>query len=422
MRKSRTWGVTLSGFDYVSEDRGATNYTGAGGPRVLSVPVNSGQEIETFNHPGFFNQGGGDQGGPFESFRREIAYDASHRQGDRRIGDFVFGYEGDIAGTWAYPGNQFPLSAFGWSDALSADSAVELFALGGTAISRTLPTNPVGDAATFLGELREGLPHLIGESLVRPTAKRALKAQKAGHEYLNVEFGWKPLISDIRKFANGVKKHDQIVSQLSRDSGRNVRRRYEFPEQQTSYNVQWNDNWALGTAEGGAFVTYLYAGPGTHYETFESSKKTWFSGCYTYHLPDYNEVFGVKRFLAEADKLYGVKLTPEVLWNLAPWSWAADWFANTGDVLNNLSQFSQNDIAMRYGYIMQEVKTSVRVTSVQPLKEWSGRVVEHHSTRTYTYTSKVRYPASPFGFGLAFSDFTPRQLAITAALGLSRAR
>jgi len=371
----------------------------------------------TENHPGFFNSEGGDQGGPFHSRKTEVEQTGSKG----RVGTSYYGYEGEfgIYGLYAQGGNTWESSPV----TATSSSNDRLFALGGTAISRSVPTNPVGGAATFLGELRQGVPNVIGSTLFRDRAKELMKAQKAGHEYLNLEFGWKPLVADVRKFALGVKKHDQIVSQLSRDSGKNVRRGYKFPAEDdggTTFDAQ--QQFVLGTPEGGGLNTYIYGPPGHYVQTYASSERKWFSGCYTYHLPDYNELFGVKRYLAEADKVLGTNITPEVLWNLAPWSWAADWFANTGDVLNNLTQFSQNDFAMRYGYIMETKTSSIVCQGSQQLNTFSGALESHYAYRKFTATSMVRVPASPFGFGITSADFSPRQLAISAALGINRVR
>lgn len=414
LKERRTIASNLYGESFLSFDNGATRYPYQ--QRQLTGTHGAQQQILTENHPGFLAGLEGDQGGPFSSTKTEVEISSPKV----KLGSSYYGYEGQLSLTGFYSSSGliqgFPYSA-------PVDGVDRLFALGGTAVSRTLPTNPVGGAATFLGELRQGVPALIGGSLFRDRAKEALKAQKAGHEYLNVEFGWKPLIADLRKFALGVKKHDQIVSQLSRDSGRNVRRRYEFPaEDVVDYTDITTSPYLLGQADGTGLDTYIYAGPGTMRRVTTGSRKTWFSGCYTYHLPDYNEMYGVKRYLAEADKVLGVKITPEVLWNLAPWSWAADWFANTGDVLNNLTQFSQNDFAMRYGYLMQKRHLTGMHYCTQNLNTWQWQPQSHTVIVKQSAVSMVRVPASPFGFGITASDFSPRQLAITTALGLSRLR
>ncbi len=416
--KFRNTSVLQQGAEYLTFDQGATRPYG---DNDRSATLTGHQEILTENHPGWNTTNGweGDQGGPFHSRKTEIVQEGPSSKGS--IGTSYYGYDGQLGLFGLDHGGGTTFESF--PAHASVDSVDRLFALGGTAVSRTLPTNPVGGAAVFLGELRQGAPSIIGSSF-RSRAHGALKAQKAGGEYLNVEFGWKPLIADLRKFATGVKKHDQIVSQLSRDSGRNVRRRYAFPIEEESQNYDLpNRQFVLGGPDGGALNTYLYAAPGTLTNDIYKSTVTYFSGCYTYHLPDYNQMFGVSRYVAEADKVLGVRFwTPEVLWNLAPWSWAADWVANTGDVMTNLTAFSQNDFAMRYGYLMQKRQEIQRYAGTQALHTWRNGPQAFTASRTYRAIAMSRVPASPFGFGFNWDGFSPRQLAITAALGISRVR
>jgi hypothetical protein len=129
----------------------------------------------------------------------------------------------------------------------------------------------------------------------------------------------------------------------------------------------------------------------------------------------------VARQVAIADKLLGARITPEVLWNLTPWSWAVDWFTNVGDVIHNVSRFMNDGLVMHYGYIM-------RKRSVTREYSHSGGVVRVANgtkpigilTQKFKTTVKERASATPWGFGLTFGSFTNRQKAIMAALGLTR--
>lgn len=106
-------------------------------------------------------------------------------------------------------------------------SSSEAKALGTRAISATAPTAPHANIATSVAELLlGGSPSVIGTTALR---KRSLEARQAGGEYLNVQFGWLPLLSDIRKSVTALKSATRIVEQLRRDSGKTVRRRFQFP-------------------------------------------------------------------------------------------------------------------------------------------------------------------------------------------------
>lgn len=324
-----------------------------------------------------------------------------------------FGYE--------YRGQEFAISPWSAiSDALASvvpSSDQTLMGLGTKAIARSLPTNPVVSGATFLGELKSGLPRLIGKELFKTRLK---DYRKVGSEYLNVEFGWKPIVSDLMAFGKATIDSEKIIAQLHRDSGKNIHRKYTFPDEVT-YVEGDNINRASAIANGSTVYPYCYksASGATLRITKQVTTKTWFSGCFTYHLNLGTTLTDkVEQTASRMRKLYGLEITPEVAWNLAPWSWAADWEGSIGDGLHNVSRFSQDGLVMRYGYIMQQ-KTAV-VTYTLPFQGRLDTSPETSLTMTITSQSKVRRRATPFGFGFDMKALNGRQLSILGALGISR--
>jgi hypothetical protein len=328
-------------------------------------------------------------------------------------------YSGENRGHY-YKGPEMavsPKSAIDYALSLVTPSSdIKLMQLGTTAIAKSIPTNPVADAGTFIGELKAGLPKLVGKELFKSKLK---DYRKVGSEYLNVEFGWKPLISDLQKFGKAATESDKILKQLHRDSGKNIHRKFTFPDERSTSSVR-NTN---RVADCCSLAVYPYcfksAGGADLTTVVETEVKTWFSGCFTYHVNMGDSLTDqIDRHAAEARKLSGLELTPEVVWNLAPWSWAVDWEGNIGDVLHNVSRFSQDGLVMRYGYIMQQKTAKVTYTlnrygrlERSPLKDLS---------LTVTAVSKVRRRATPFGFGFDMTALTGRQSAILGALGISR--
>jgi len=109
---------------------------------------------------------------------------------------------------------------------------------GPKAIQATVPTRSVASLGVALGELKkDGIPALVGAESMK---HRTSVARNAGSEYLNVEFGWAPLESDIKNALRAVFESGKILSQYQRDSGKWVRRRHHFPSvssvtQETSF-------------------------------------------------------------------------------------------------------------------------------------------------------------------------------------------
>lgn len=146
--------------------------------------------------------------------------------------------------------------------------------------------------------------------------------------------------------------------------------------------------------------------------------KRWFSGAYTYHLPTgYYAHQAVKGSIAKANDLLGLELTPEVLWNISPWTWLFDWAANIGDVVANATALQSDNLVIRYGYIMAQTSATNTYQLDGPSFYAGGPGVLTAALGTIL---KQRVRATPFGFGLTTDAFTGRQWAILASLGITR--
>lgn len=288
----------------------------------------------------------------------------------------------------------------------------ELFALGGTAIARTIPTRSTSSLGVALVELlREGVPSIIGAQL----KSNGMNSKAAGGEYLNYQFGWAPLVRDIVSVLDTVRRSAEILEEYHRLSGQHIRRRYEFPVQ-TSVDTFTGPN-ILGADNAD---TFLYKGAtGARPEVVRTMKtETWFSGAYRYHLPYGDDFLSKLRvWEAEANKLLGLRLTPELLWNVTPWTWLSDWFVSLGDVMTNISHIGRDGLTLHYGYIMRTttIEAEVRLPGVY----LHGNSVE--CSERVKLVRKVRRRASPYGFGLTPEALTPKQWAILGALGATRA-
>lgn len=286
-------------------------------------------------------------------------------------------------------------------------------ASGTTAIARSSPTAPSFQATTFLGEaMSDGLPAITGAHLWRDTTRDALKTRGAAHgsssEFLNYQFGWVPFVNDLRNFAKSVKNSHKILSDFHTGSGKNTRVGYQFPPSSTTGSLSGTttnliraDNVLGGTVSGAAWET--------------RQSRTWFNGCFTYTIPTPPGFLGKSaRWEADANKLLGTRLTPSAVWNLAPWSWALDWFGNYGDVMQNLSQIGHDGLVLKYGYVMYHWRQETMRYA------YSSPTTTAASTR-YLQEVKKRFPASPF-FGFATpGELSVRQVAILTALGINRA-
>jgi hypothetical protein len=394
--------------------------------------INSAWMNDVENSPPYPRLGEGDVGCQMASYSESYTPNGT---GPYKVQGLGRRYEGGLhTYAWTAP----ILTNNGKVKANSGDP-LSLRAIGTTAIARTIPTHPVVGGAVALAELRrEGLPLVPAASTVklavqqhkllrkgyRKASAGKVRGKDAGNEFLNLQFGWAPIVSDLRKLAYSIKNAHKIVDDLHRGSGQKVRRRYEFPTTNEVSGLYNEPNGIRSPAFDGdlGFVDawMLGDGPTTFHMRNEYQRKRWFSGCYTYYIPPAEDFFGKARlYESYANRLLGTRLTPEVVWNIAPWSWASDWFANAGDVYTNLSYFGQDGLAMQYGYVM-ESNTSTFYTSLTARVNLVGKPNTYiNISEDFTSRTMQRLYASPYGFGVTFEEFTPRQMAITAALGLT---
>lgn len=370
-------------------------------------------------------EAGEDIGGEFDS--------TTHRFGDQRedLLDPQPQYlltDGRSNPEYKYFGPVYAANPAGFSNGVvtgyppAIDTSIDdLDEFGTTAIARCKPTSSPANLSVGLAELvREGLPSMAGWQTWQ---NRSNLARGAGSEYLNVQFGWLPLVSEIKDTAAALQKWDSLVTQYERDAGRRVRRRYEFPIEKTSMVISdfvlSPTSTSLHTGEPrNLSIVYMPVTPKRKIVTRETTVRRWFSGSFSYHLPaDYNSRNKMRAVAAQAVELLGLEITPEVVWNLMPWSWAVDWFTNTGDVMSVISDMASDGLVVNYGYIMEH--TIVKDTHVV-----LGATLRGQPSRTYSTVlvteRKRRRKATPFGFGLTWDDLSPKQFAIATALGLTK--
>jgi hypothetical protein len=222
-----------------------------------------------------------------------------------------------------------------------------------------------------------------------------------------------------------------ILENLEKNSGKDVRRKRTLDPVtlDSVYSVvasmrQWRPPTAGDPAYYDAlFQGYDTGGPYKHSGPMERvdlrTEQYSFSGAYSYYFENgIDPIEKLKGYEQRINALLGVRvLTPEVLWELAPWSWLADYFANFGHIASNLARFSQDGLVMKYGYLMRH-SVSKRIYTQNGVAFRSGGPGPFAITLQLERKERVR--ATPFGFGLNPNSFTTRQWAILAALGLTK--
>ncbi len=379
--------------------------------------------LENVSSRGLSAAGVVDNGHPFESISHTIK---------TRPRDFLapgnnwkqalFGYTGsELNGI--HNGNHTQIPSFG-SDTLND--------FGRRAFARVAPTSVIFDAANFLGELRERLPSLVPHLI----KDQSVFFKGIGKDYLNVVFGWVPFVADIQRAALALLTATQELSNQGELKYRSFGLPPVFDTATTDApsTLTWNMRVG-GMTEGLVPIgfpipktvlghpTPLYdAGSSTGFDTRWAQKsrerRQWFEGVFSSFYP---LNFDPSSYIERANILVNTKVTPEVLWNLTPWTWLVDWQLRISDSIRS-NQLRANDLlVMHYGYAMETSVYTTASTASVPTFLPNPYPRPYEVSMIARTVRKRRIRANPYGFGIGGAEaLNPVQLSILGALGLTK--
>jgi hypothetical protein len=311
----------------------------------------------------------------------------------------------------------------------------DLESFGALAYTQASPLSDEFSLPAFVGELREGLPALIPHVFAKNTAgwadsvKGRLKdAKNAGSDYLNVQFGWFPLVNDVISIATALAKATVAITAMDE-----IHRYRELPITDTT--SVWENGMRGDWATGPSFPTSLNTSLGISSPSFGASawkasstyvqnrySRMWFEGNFV-RLPKAS--LGLDRHMSQFDWLIKTDLTPSDLWQIAPWSWLVDWFIDIGGLIDAFQTGTSNRILSTYAYAMHEERTTTAVI-LRNMSGFYGNTQgwwdgpKDYSCHYYA-SRKRRIRANPFGFILNPTvNLNVAQMAILGALGLTK--
>lgn len=256
------------------------------------------------------------------------------------------------------------------------------------------PAQPMVSLGIAIAELRD-LPRML--------YLRLKDLKDISDLYLAYQFGWKPLLADIKDMLNYVQKVDERIRFLKANAGKPVRREVQVAK--TTDFVVLSDTAGIGLETNTTpwWNPAKTQGDYRRVRTLAKTQEVWFSGRFVFYLDDLKSPDLDKRLYA---KLLGLEVDPSFVWEAMPWSWLIDWFTNVGDVISNLHTEVADRQVSEYAYIMG--KTTRLYTTAGTDGIVSGAMGRNFFT-------KRRQIVSPYGLS-AGANLSLRQSAILAAL------
>lgn len=273
------------------------------------------------------------------------------------------------------------------------------------------PTNQGVDLGVNIAEIRD-FPRLVKGKLdsLKSLVSSLSNPRGLADWVLAINFGWRPLVSDIRKTIKLFEKVEARIKFLMQNGGKPLYRRTPkwdptvTDEEIFSYSGPDNPGWMRdevpldGDPDGmtDRFKCKLVL----HKEVTEAA-----SGVFTYHLGDIPPTPAYLRL-----KLFGLIADESLMWEATRWSWLVDWFTNVGDVISNLQANIRDRVVSLYAYSQRRVVREYTFTC-------SNGFYDVAVTRVFD--TKCRRKIDPFGLAVEIS-LSDLQLAILVALGITR--
>jgi hypothetical protein len=228
--------------------------------------------------------------------------------------------------------------------------------------------------------------------------------------FLAIQFGWKPLLSDIRKCIDLYFKLEKRIEFLMRNGGVPLHRRTPVRPpvitDEVLYEESFPDNpgWMTDVVPVGSdpdeMVDRFKCKITLHKEVTERA-----SGVFTYHLGDIPPTPAYLRL-----KLLGLIADEALLWEATRWSWLVDWFSNMGDVISNIEANLRDRVVSLYAYSQRRIVREYKFTCSNGF---------YDASVTRVFDTKCRRKIDPFGLATEVS-LSDLQLGILVALGLQR--
>jgi len=266
-------------------------------------------------------------------------------------------------------------------------------------------------------------PNLYGKA---KQVKKSLimSPKRAADHFLNHNFGWVPFVKDLADFLSNLRDLQQKIERVSKENGQWIRRRsilenVELDEPVPGWSGTGIHNvWPLNTSP----ANDTWVGTPTWEYRHKIQKVSTSVGTFRYYIPEFDvnsPEWGGLGLVRRALAIHGARINPYHIYQAVPWSWLVDWLTPVGHDLQVLQDSMSDDLVCRYLYTTTHYAESIEFKQFVPFNIDSGGYRTLNWSRTLE-TKRRKEASSPYGFGLSWDNLSPKQMAILAALGVTR--
>jgi hypothetical protein len=241
------------------------------------------------------------------------------------------------------------------------------------------------------------------------------------NHYLNHVFGWVQFVSAVNKVCDLAINFDDYSSKAEKNNDRWMDRTFREPKEFTLdvYSDYWNSTNGCDPSMNDS--TYVVPWSARHTLTREKTQEVWYKGKFKYYREEFDTKlksgYPTVRAIRQMTTLLGLEINPTNLYKVMPWTWFADWFGTVGDGITRFQDMADNSVVSKYFYLMRHTIDVFRQTHAW--QDYGGG--SHSHSWVKGVETKLRVGSEdPFNFSLSLPNFSKGQLAILAALGITR--
>jgi hypothetical protein len=268
--------------------------------------------------------------------------------------------------------------------------------------------------------------HDVWRTMGGNTRAKLMTPKKVSEDFLNHQFGWVPFLGDLGKLHKAYEDHSYFLSQIRERNGKWTRNRASI------LNTTSETREASGTG-------MLNIQPSLPTVDFFSFEPRWevikavttsinCQGSFKYYRPEFDE--GVYRHSAYGNGaeaydsinrqllLYGARVTPSNVYRATPWTWLIDWFTGFDKHVDYLTDIALDGVAAKYMFLTAHITTEKVFRIYLPFSASPGPITLEW--RRIIDVKQREIGNTPYGFDLSWDSLTPRQIALLAAIGITR--
>jgi hypothetical protein len=234
-------------------------------------------------------------------------------------------------------------------------------------------------------------------------------------QYLNLQFNFLPLISDIGKIYSALSRTERRINDFITRAGRPQNKHFAYkwteffdspPEEYTGSRVGYQNQWIMSKPFSWRITK---SAPTTFHAQIQ----------YNYNYTEFQIAHA--QLLGHLDAL-GINMNPAIIWNALPWTFVIDWVLGIGPYLNTMAEQNLRPEINVRRYLWSVTRERLIVVRKGIKNAYTGAILTSNELPAVKQTAYRRSVGVPSAASIQSSGLTLKEFTLGAALVIARRR